>query len=125
MKSYKKWIERENEISESLNVWMQFCLDHKYKFATKDSDNDDIEIIWLKSFKFKKNDILTIEELFIEGELERVIFSVERNWKKVQDSDGNELSFKFSRIIFVHRFHWMSDMEDICNNTQKKVADLL
>lgn len=80
----------------------------------------------MKSFKFKKGDIIVIEEMFeTPNNMQRIKFYVERKGKEIQDEKGERVIFEFSRIIFVQRFRQISDMENVIDNVKRATQERL
>jgi len=104
--------EREDFLAENISEWMKFQVIEKNKLSKRDLDWEGISVIWMSNFKFKRDDIIKIEESWKKS----VTFYVEREWKKFKNDQDKTVYFKFNRLIFVQRFESFTDLNNIVDN---------
>ncbi len=116
--------EADENALQSLTLGMRFKLEDKNKLWKKEvAKEEDIEILGMKSFKFKKYDIIVIDEMLeTENNMQRIRFHIERKSEDIKDEQNQRVVFEFSRVIFVQRFRQISDMENVIENV-KRVTD--
>jgi len=111
MSKQKMKEEREDFLAENISEWMKFQVIEKNKLSKRDLDWEGISVIWMSNFKFKRDDIIKIEESWKKS----VTFYVEREWKKFKNDQDKTVYFKF-RLIFVQRFESFTDLNNIVDN---------
>ncbi len=110
--------EREDFLAKNISRWMKFQVTEKNKLSRKDLDGDGIEVTWVKHFRFKRDDIIVVE-----NETERSItFHVERDGKKVKNDNKNLIRFEFSKLIFVKAFENFTDLDNVIDNVTDAIA---
>jgi len=112
MSKQKMKEEREDFLAENISEWMKFQVIEKNKLSKRDLDWEGISVIWMSNFKFKRDDIIKIEESWKKS----VTFYVEREWKKFKNDQDKTVYFKFNRLIFVQRFESFTDLNNIVDN---------
>jgi len=112
MSKQKMKEEREDFLAENISEWMKFQVIEKNKLSKRDLDWEGISVIWMSNFKFKRDDIIKIEESWKKS----VTFYVEREWKKFKNDQDKTVYFKFNRLIYVQRFESFTDLNNIVDN---------
>ncbi|NDK09523.1 hypothetical protein GW846_01975 [Candidatus Gracilibacteria bacterium] len=112
MSKQKMKEEREDFLAENISEGMKFQVIEKNKLSKRDLDGEGISVIGMSNFKFKRDDIIKIEE---SGK-KSVTFYVEREGKKFKNDQDKTVYFKFNRLIFVQRFESFTDLNNIVDN---------
>lgn len=111
--------EREDFLAGAMKAWMKFQVIEKNILKKKELDQWWIDIIWVNNFKFKRDDILVIDEVWKRS----VKFHVVR---KDKDKTNNDeiIRFEFSKIIFIQRFESFTDLDNVIDNVITQISEI-
>lgn len=110
---------KEDFLVDNLKAWMKFQVIEKTALKKKELDNGWIVIVGVSNFKFQKDDIICIDEVWKKT----VRFHVQRGGKDKAKKE-KVIEFEFNKLIFVQRFESFTDLDNVIDNV-KAVTDWL
>ena len=116
-----KMQQEEDFLVESLKEWQCFVIREKNKLKKSQVEEEEgIEIMWVNHFKFKKDDVIVIDEI----RKKNLVFHVQRKWKDKKE-EKQIITFEFNKLIFVQRFRDVSDLSETVNLIKDKAQNIL
>lgn len=119
-KKLTKGQQREDLLVENIKSWMRFQLVERGKITKAEIwENIDIEVMWVKNFKFKKEDIIVVDEVW-----ERTLkFHVKRKWEDKTGEWDKVIEFEFNKLLFVQRFEGITNLVNVVRNILQQTQD--